>query len=245
MTNTSCLKKKQLKNTLAYFISRTPRPEPKCLPSLKVPGRPTDSQQASQKGHSSVETQTNAATSKCLSIQYWFKCFFLCFGQEDSVKLHSTTRAGQAPKKAKKKEGGGSGVVSMFEHNQIQEFKECLPGAALPLLVNCVTVLSLQAFSTMVQNRDDIIDKSDLRDTVAALGGFNVSTDELDEMMNECPDPVNFTLFLNMKKLKGTDPQEMILSTFKVFDPEGAEVLGGMRLNITSCHRLTSLQSMR
>ncbi|XP_067450952.1 myosin regulatory light chain 2B, cardiac muscle isoform-like [Thunnus thynnus] len=131
----------------------------------------------------------------------------------------------QAPKKAKKKEGGGSGVVSMFEHNQIQEFKE--------------------AFSTMVQNRDDIIDKSDLRDPVAALGGFNVSTDELDEMMNECPDPVNFTLLLNMKKIKGTDPQEMILSTFKVFDPEGAEVLGGMRLNITSCHRLTSLQSMR
>lgn len=62
--------------TLAYFISRTPRPGPKCLPNLNVPGRPTDSQQAAQKRHSSVGTQTQAATSKCLSIQDCFKCFF-------------------------------------------------------------------------------------------------------------------------------------------------------------------------
>lgn len=36
-------------------------------------------------------------------------------------------------------------------------------------------------------------------------GCLNVSNDELDEMMNDCLDSFNFTLFLNMfgEKLKG------------------------------------------
>ncbi|TKS80964.1 Myosin regulatory light chain 2B, cardiac muscle isoform [Collichthys lucidus] len=58
--------------------------------------------------------------------------------------------AGHSPKKDKKKETGGSNIVGMFEQSQIQEFKE--------------------AFTIMDQNRDGIIDKSDLRDTYAALG---------------------------------------------------------------------------
>ncbi|XP_010744538.2 myosin regulatory light chain 2B, cardiac muscle isoform [Larimichthys crocea] len=97
----------------------------------------------------------------------------------------------------------------MFEQSQIQEFKE--------------------AFTIMDQNRDGIIDKSDLRDTYAALGRLNVGNDELDEMMKECSGPLNFTLFLNMfgEKLKGTDPEETILNAFKVFDPEGSGVLMG------------------
>ncbi|XP_040902095.1 myosin regulatory light chain 2B, cardiac muscle isoform-like [Toxotes jaculatrix] len=97
----------------------------------------------------------------------------------------------------------------MFEQNQIQEFKE--------------------AFTIMDQNRDGIIDKSDLRETFAALGRLNVGNDELDEMMKECSGPLNFTLFLNMfgEKLKGTDPEDTILNAFKVFDPEGTGVLRG------------------
>lgn len=79
--------------TLAYFISRTPHPGPKCLLNLKVPGRPTDSQQqASQKLHSAVTgTQTNAATSKIFKYTTLVQVFFLCFGQEDGVKLDATT----------------------------------------------------------------------------------------------------------------------------------------------------------
>lgn len=85
----------------------------------------------------------------------------------------------QSPKKDKKKETGGSNIVGMFEQSQIQEFKEvrgqmlwwnCVCGAVLPPLVTSVTVFCWQAFTIMDQNRDGIIDKSDLRDTYAALG---------------------------------------------------------------------------
>ncbi|KAM4627216.1 myosin regulatory light chain 2B, cardiac muscle isoform-like [Polymixia lowei] len=97
----------------------------------------------------------------------------------------------------------------MFEQNQIQEFKE--------------------AFTIMDQNRDGLIDKSDLRDTFAAVGRLNVGNDELDEMMKDSSGPVNFTVFLTMfgEKLKGTDPEETILNAFKIFDPEGTGALKG------------------
>ncbi|XP_063171648.1 myosin regulatory light chain 2, ventricular/cardiac muscle isoform [Candoia aspera] len=109
-----------------------------------------------------------------------------------------------APKKAKKRaEGANSNVFSMFEQAQIQEFKE--------------------AFTIMDQNRDGFIDKADLRDTFAALGRLNVKNEELEAMIKEAPGPINFTVFLTMfgEKLKGADPEETILSAFKVFDPEG------------------------
>ncbi|XP_070699293.1 myosin regulatory light chain 10 [Pempheris klunzingeri] len=115
-----------------------------------------------------------------------------------------------APKKVKKKTAeAGSNVFSMFEQSQIQEFKE--------------------AFTIMDQNRDGFIDKSDLRDTYAALGRLNVGNDELDEMMKEASGPINFTIFLAMfgEKLKGTDPEETILNAFKIFDPEGKGFLRG------------------
>ncbi|XP_072909014.1 myosin regulatory light chain 2B, cardiac muscle isoform-like [Hemitrygon akajei] len=108
-----------------------------------------------------------------------------------------------APKKAKKKaEKGSSNVFSMFDQTQIQEFKE--------------------AFTIMDQNRDGFINKEDLRGTFAALGRINVNSEELDEMLNQAPGPINFTVFLTMfgEKLKGADPEETILSAFKIFDPE-------------------------
>ncbi|KAL8198824.1 UNVERIFIED_CONTAM: hypothetical protein K2H54_025291 [Gekko kuhli] len=103
----------------------------------------------------------------------------------------------------KKKEGGGSNVFSMFDQSQIQEFKE--------------------AFTIMDQNRDGFIDKADLRDTFAALGRLNVKNEELEEMIKEAPGAINFTVFLTMfgEKLKGTDPEEIILNAFRVFDREG------------------------
>ncbi|OCT94229.1 myosin regulatory light chain 2B, cardiac muscle isoform isoform X2 [Xenopus laevis] len=109
-----------------------------------------------------------------------------------------------SPKKAKKKaEGASSNVFSMFDQSQIQEFKE--------------------AFTIMDQNRDGFIDKGDLRDTFAALGRINVKSEELDDMVQEAPGPINFTIFLTMfgEKLKGTDPEETILNAFKIFDPDG------------------------
>ncbi|XP_073322368.1 myosin, light chain 2b, regulatory, cardiac, slow isoform X4 [Pagrus major] len=58
-------------------------------------------------------------------------------------------------------------------------------------------------------------------------GRLNVKQEEIDEMLQEAPGPVNFTVFLTMfgEKLKGADPEETILNAFKVFDPEGKGTL--------------------
>merc|ERR1711970_1328905 len=112
-----------------------------------------------------------------------------------------------APKKAKRRqqqgEGGSSNVFSMFEQSQIQEYKE--------------------AFTIIDQNRDGIISKDDLRDVLATMGQLNVNNDELDAMIKEASGPINFTVFLTMfgEKLKGADPEDVIVSAFKVLDPEG------------------------
>lgn len=103
----------------------------------------------------------------------------------------SLSKTLQSPKKAKKRTGDGasSNVFSMFEQAQIQEFKEVsarpkcffflLWLSAVLSVVNVwlcilesqrVTILFLQAFTIMDQNRDGFIDKNDLRDTFAALG---------------------------------------------------------------------------
>ncbi|KAJ8261015.1 hypothetical protein COCON_G00167380 [Conger conger] len=112
-----------------------------------------------------------------------------------------------APKTAKKATGEGANVFSMFEQAQIEEFKE--------------------AFSIMDQNRDGLIDKNDLRETFSALGRMNVKQEEIDEMLKEAPGPINFTVFLTMfgEKLRGADPEDTILSAFRVFDPEGTGIL--------------------
>uniref|UniRef100_A0A3B5MK07 Myosin light chain, phosphorylatable, fast skeletal muscle a n=1 Tax=Xiphophorus couchianus TaxID=32473 RepID=A0A3B5MK07_9TELE len=100
-------------------------------------------------------------------------------------------------------EGGSSNVFSMFEQSQIQEYKE--------------------AFTIIDQNRDGIISKDDLRDVLASMGQLNVKNEELEAMVKEASGPINFTVFLTMfgEKLKGADPEDVILSAFKVLDPEG------------------------
>uniref|UniRef100_A0A3P9QIN4 Myosin light chain, phosphorylatable, fast skeletal muscle b n=1 Tax=Poecilia reticulata TaxID=8081 RepID=A0A3P9QIN4_POERE len=100
-------------------------------------------------------------------------------------------------------EGGSSNVFSMFEQSQIQEYKE--------------------AFTIIDQNRDGIISKDDLRDVLATMGQLNVKSDELEAMVKEASGPINFTVFLTMfgEKLKGADPEDVIVSAFKVLDPEG------------------------
>ncbi|KAF5891648.1 myosin regulatory light chain 2, skeletal muscle isoform type 2, partial [Clarias magur] len=111
----------------------------------------------------------------------------------------------EAPKKAKRRqqgEGGSSNVFSMFEQSQIQEYKE--------------------AFTIIDQNRDGIISKDDLRDVLASMGQLNVKNEELEAMIKEASGPINFTVFLTMfgEKLKGADPEDVIVSAFKVLDPE-------------------------
>ncbi|XP_077018112.1 myosin regulatory light chain 2, atrial isoform [Tamandua tetradactyla] len=115
-----------------------------------------------------------------------------------------TRSKGAASKQAQR---GSSNVFSMFEQAQIQEFKE--------------------AFSCIDQNRDGIICKADLRETYSQLGKVSVPEEELDAMLQEGKGPINFTVFLTLfgEKLNGTDPEEAILSAFRMFDPSGKGVV--------------------
>ncbi|XP_060747972.1 myosin regulatory light chain 2, skeletal muscle [Tachysurus vachellii] len=133
-----------------------------------------------------------------------------------------------APKKAKRRAGGGEGssnVFSMFEQSQIQEYKE--------------------AFTIIDQNRDGIISKDDLRDVLASMGQLNVKNEELEAMIKEASGPINFTVFLTMfgEKLKGADPEDVIVSAFKVLDPEGTGTIKKAFLEellTTQCDRFSA-----
>merc|ERR1711978_140973 len=107
----------------------------------------------------------------------------------------------------KKKNKSTSNVFSMFEQQQIQEFKE--------------------AFQMIDADRNGIITVGDLKATYASLGVRNVDQDELEKMTAEAGAPINFTIFLGMlaDKLHGTDPEDVILKAFKVFDPENKGVV--------------------
>ncbi|XP_007659486.2 myosin regulatory light chain 2, atrial isoform [Ornithorhynchus anatinus] len=104
---------------------------------------------------------------------------------------------------AKQAQRGSSNVFSMFEQAQIQEFKE--------------------AFSCIDQNRDGIISKSDLKETFSQLGKLNVSDEELEEMLQEGKGPSTSPSSSRSfgEKLNGTDPEDSILSAFRMFDPNG------------------------
>ncbi|XP_032944553.1 myosin regulatory light chain 2, atrial isoform [Rhinolophus ferrumequinum] len=120
----------------------------------------------------------------------------------------ASRKAGTRGKAAATKQArGSSNVFSMFEQAQIQEFKE--------------------AFSCIDQNRDGVICKSDLRETYSQLGKVSVPEEELDAMLQEGKGPINFTVFLTLfgEKLNGTDPEEAILSAFRMFDPSGKGVV--------------------
>ncbi|KAL1278217.1 hypothetical protein QQF64_024890 [Cirrhinus molitorella] len=133
-----------------------------------------------------------------------------------------------APKKAKRRAGGGEGssnVFSMFEQSQIQEYKE--------------------AFTIIDQNRDGIISKDDLRDVLASMGQLNVKNEELEAMIKEASGPINFTVFLTMfgEKLKGADPEDVIVSAFKVLDPEATGLIKKQFLEellTTQCDRFSA-----
>merc|ERR1712134_238662 len=80
-----------------------------------------------------------------------------------------------------------------------------------------------EAFGMIDANRDGIIDVGDLQSTFESLGVDSMDSKVLEGMVSEAPAQINFTVFLNMlaDKLTGTDPEDVILSAFKLFDPEG------------------------
>jgi len=94
---------------------------------------------------------------------------------------------------------GTSNVFALFNQSQIQEFKE--------------------AFTMIDQNRDGIIDESDLGAIYQQIGR-EPDSKVFKSMLSESPGPLNFTLFLSLfgDKLKGTDPESTLRDAFTMFD---------------------------
>merc|ERR1711990_73739 len=114
---------------------------------------------------------------------------------------------GKKPGKKKTEAKSSSNVFSMFEQQQIQEYKE--------------------AFGMIDANRDGIIDKDDLRSTYASLGVRDTQNEKLEKMLEEAQGPISFTVFLNMlaDKLHGYDPEDVIIQAFKELDPDNTGLM--------------------
>merc|ERR1712004_624141 len=124
----------------------------------------------------------------------------------------SKTSLKMAKKAGGKKKKSSSNVFSQFEQSQIQEFKE--------------------AFQMIDADRNGIITVGDLKATYASLGVRDIDQDMLDNMCAEAGAPINFTIFLNMlaDKLHGTDPEDVIVKAFKLFDKDNKGVVPASQL---------------
>lgn len=93
------------------------------------------------------------------------------------ARTQNTHTQGGEKKEKKRAQRATSNVFAMFEQNQIQEFKE--------------------AFGMMDADKDGFISKDDLKDMYASLG-IQPKEKDLDEMINEAPGPINFTMFITL-----------------------------------------------
>jgi len=120
---------------------------------------------------------------------------------EKKEESAAESAAEEAPKPAaeeapKKKSGN---VFALFNQSQIQEFKE--------------------AFTMMDQNRDGIICADDLAAIYQQVGA-EPPQKQLDEMIKESSDKLNFTHFLTLfgEQMSGTDPEARLRDAFVLFD---------------------------
>lgn len=122
--------------------------------------------------------------------------------EEDEPAKEEGGEESPAPKEEPKRaQRATSNVFALFNQSQIQEFKE--------------------AFTMIDQNRDGIIDTSDLAAIYQQIGR------EPDEktfqvMLKESPQQLNFTHFLTLfgEKLHGTDPESTLRDAFVMFDED-------------------------
>lgn len=101
----------------------------------------------------------------------------------------------------KRAKAATSSVLTKFTQNQIQEMKE--------------------AFTMIDQNRDGLIDVSDLKEMYSNLG-VTPQDSVLQGMVKEAPGQLNFTGFLGLfsEKAAGTDPEETLKNAFAMFDSD-------------------------
>ena len=72
----------------------------------------------------------------------------------------------------------------------------------------------------MDNDKDGILNKTDIRNAFDIIGKI-VTDKELDDMLNDAPGPISFTMFVNMfaeRQSGPTDDDETILKAFKAFD---------------------------
>ena len=81
----------------------------------------------------------------------------------------------------------------------------------------------LKAFGVIDKDGDGKISEKELKACFEELGQ-RVSGDDLKAMVGEVKGALDFPAFLEMfeKKLNGTDPEEMLLNAFKLFDMSGS-----------------------
>ncbi|XP_052772372.1 myosin regulatory light chain, smooth muscle isoform X6 [Mya arenaria] len=105
----------------------------------------------------------------------------------------------------KKAKAATSSVLTKFTQNQIQEMKE--------------------AFTMIDQNRDGLIDVSDLKEMYSSLGVCPQDS-VLQAMVKEVPQ-LNFTGFLSLfsEKMGGTDPEETLRNAFAMFDADSTGLI--------------------
>lgn len=80
-----------------------------------------------------------------------------------------------------------------------------------------------EAFGVIDKDGDGKITAKELSSCFEEVGQ-NVKKAEVDAMIAEVSGPLNFPAFLQLftEKLNGTDPEEMLLNAFKLFDMPGA-----------------------
>ncbi|XP_068214656.1 myosin regulatory light chain 2-like [Palaemon carinicauda] len=103
-------------------------------------------------------------------------------------------------RKAKKT---GSNVFDMFTQRQVAEFKE--------------------GFQMMDRDKDGVIGKSDLRAVFDDVGKI-ASDRELQDMLDEAPNPINFTMLLQMFAERNSgqnDDDDVVAAAFNAFSSDG------------------------
>merc|ERR1719436_710625 len=86
------------------------------------------------------------------------------------------------------------------------------------------------------QNKNQIIDKEDLSEIYCNLGKDHPD-EYLQNMLDDAPGPINFTMFLTMfgEKLNGTDPEDVIKNAFQCFDEDGSGKIDEANLRELLC----------
>jgi len=122
--------------------------------------------------------------------------------EEPKTESKKDSKKSSSKKKSTKKKSTRktSGVFAVFSEKMMREFKE--------------------GFTFMDHDKDGILGREDIRRAYDIVGKL-VSDRDIEDMMNDAPVPISFTMFLTMfaDRMSGeADEDEVIVKAFKAFD---------------------------